>query len=88
MTEIIIKGTLPTDPRQRVLLIEAALKSICTSANQDPADGIMVLLTAAAHLSAQHTKNDVNSTMRLLAECLGNAIVAADDFFKLRNIKP
>lgn len=82
--EIIIKGKVPSDPRSRVLAIEAATRAICDRAGTDPADGIMMLLTAAAHLQSQYSKRPVNETITVLAECLGCAIVAADGFFTLR----
>lgn len=84
--EIIIKGKRPTDPRSRVLAIENATQAICQSVNEDPADGVMALLTAAVHLSMKHSKKSVTEMAPIMAECLGHAIVAADDFFKLRKV--
>lgn len=76
-----------SDPRSRVLAAEAAVRAICQAAGQDPADGTMVLLTAAVHLARQYMKPGTDITM-VLAENLGYAIVAADDFFKLRPAPP
>jgi hypothetical protein len=73
-----------SDPRTRVRAIEAATRAICQQAGQDPADGTMMLLTAAAHLHSQYIKPGVDP-MISLAQALGAATVAADDFFKLRN---
>lgn len=82
--EIVIKGKVPSDPRSRVLAIEAATRAICEQAGTDPADGIMMLLTAAAHLQSQYSKRPVNETITALAAALGHAAVVADEFFTLR----
>jgi hypothetical protein len=84
MFEVSIKGPRPSDPRQRILAIEAATKAICDEVGQDPADGVMMLLTAAAHISMRHSEAPPDVTAKLLAAALGDAIVAADGFFKLR----
>jgi len=84
--EIIIKGNLSGDPRDRVLAIEAVTRSICEQSGTDPADGIMMLLTAAVHLQSQYSKGgSLEKDIQVLAGCLGAATVAADDFFKLRS---
>lgn len=82
--EVIIKGKVPLDPRERVLAIEAAMQAICQNAGEDPADGVMALLTAAVHISMKQSKLPPGEMARVLANCLGHAIIAADDFFKLR----
>lgn len=80
--EVIVNGaTNLTDPRTRVLAIESAVKAICEHAGLDAADGVMVLLTAAAHIARQNQKPGTDINMSL-AYSLGSAIVAADDFFK------
>ncbi|MAN77826.1 MAG: hypothetical protein CML24_11685 [Rhizobiales bacterium] len=84
MVEIIIKGKVPNDPQRRVLAIEAAAKAVCQSAGEDPADAIMALLTAAAHLSLQYSRQPIQKVSETLAYCLGDAIVAADDFFPVK----
>ena len=83
--EIIINGKVSADPRDRVLVIEAVTRSICERSGTDPADGIMMLLTAAVHLQSQYSKGgSLENDIQVLAGCLGAATVAADDFFKLR----
>ncbi len=84
--EITINGKVSSDPRERVLAIEAVTRSICERAGTDPADGVMMLLTAAVHLQSQYSKpgTTVDQNITVLAGCLGSATVAADDFFKLR----
>lgn len=84
--EIQITGKIPTDPRDRVLAIEAATKAICEAANQDPADGVMMLLTAAVHLATRHSDKPVKDVALAMASSLGYAIVAADDFFTLKRV--
>ena len=84
--EIEIKGKVTADPRDRVLAIEAVTKAICQETGQDPADGIMMLLTAAAHLMAIYSGKSADQNILALASCLGNATVAADDFFKLKSV--
>lgn len=82
--QIEIKGKVTVDPRDRVLAIEAVTKAICQKTGLDPAEGIMMLLTAAAHLMAIHSGKPAAQNITTLATSLGNATVAADDFFKLR----
>jgi hypothetical protein len=82
--QIEIKGKISTDPRDRVLAIEAVTKSICQMTGLDPAEGVMMLLTAAAHLTAVYSGKSADQNIMTLASCLGNATVAADDFFRLR----
>jgi small ligand-binding sensory domain FIST len=83
--EIVINGKISADPRDRILAIEAVTRAICEQTGQDPAEGIMMLLTAAAHLQSIYDKNPFSKeSLTVLAGCLGNAIVAAEDFFKLR----
>lgn len=79
-----IKGKPPKDPQGRVLAIEAAAKAICQQAGTDPADAIMMLMTAAAHLYSVYSGKPSSENILNLAHSLGCATVAADDFFKLR----
>lgn len=85
--EIIIRnaGDL-ADPKNRILAIEAATQSICEQAGEDPADGMMMLLTAAVHMAMKYSGRSIPDTATHMANALGHAIVAADDFFKLREI--
>ena len=66
-----------------MLAFEAATKAICERAGQDPADGIMMLLTAAVHMTRTYSRPGTQIELTL-AEILGSAIVASDEFFKLR----
>lgn len=84
--QIEIKGKVSPDPRDRVLAIEAVTKAICQETGHDPAEGVMMLLTAAAHLMAVHSGKSADQNIMTLARCLGDATVAADDFFKLRPV--
>ncbi|AID18363.1 hypothetical protein PPF1_50 [Rhizobium phage vB_RleM_PPF1] len=84
--EIEIKGQPPRDPQGRVLAIEAAAKAICQQAGTDPADVIMMLMTAAAHLFTVYSGKLSSENIMTLAQTLGYATVAADDFFKLKDV--
>jgi hypothetical protein len=84
--EIIINGNLDPDPRSRILALEAVTQSICERFGMDPAEGTMMLLTAAVHIAVKHSDKPVGDISLTLANSLGYAIVAADDFFKLRPI--
>lgn len=84
--KIEITGKISEDPRDRVLAIEAVTRSICEKTGQDPAEGVMMLLTAAVHLSSTYSKQSTDQVMLTLAGCLGHAIVAADGFFTLRPV--
>ncbi|HEY0125010.1 MAG TPA: hypothetical protein VGC14_25250 [Rhizobium sp.] len=79
-----IIGKAPSDPCSRVLAVEAAAKAICQHAGTDPADAIMMLMTAAAHLFSVHSGKPSSENILHLAHSLGCATVAADDFFKLK----
>jgi len=84
--EIIINGKISADPKDRILALEAVTRAICEQTGQDPAEGVMMLLTAAAHMSDTYSRKPFSETGVVLAQCLGLAIVAADDFFKLRRV--
>ena len=85
--KIEITGKISADPRDRVLAIEAVTRSICERTGQDPADGVMMLLTAAVHLSSVYSRKPAKDMILHLASALGSATVAADDFFKLKPVK-
>ncbi|MET3925585.1 hypothetical protein [Devosia sp. 2618] len=85
MVQITLKGNVPLDPRQRVLAIEAAVEALCRSAGEDPADAVMTLLTAAAHICLKQTGKGLDEITPTMAECLGAALMAADGFFTLRD---
>lgn len=85
--KITIDGKSPTDPRERVLAIEAAMQAICEDVGQDAADGVMALLTAAAHIHARHACKPAGKCLDDLAHALGCATVAADDWFQLRTVQ-
>lgn len=84
--EIVINGKVSADPKDRILAIEAVTRAICEQTGQDPAEGVMMLLTAAVHLSQTYSRTPVAQTVTTLAGCLGHAVVAADDFFKLKTV--
>lgn len=85
--EVEIKGKITADPRSRVLALEAFTRSLCEQLNLDPAEGAMMLLTAAVHMTHTYVpgKSTADITLKL-AETLGYATVAADEFFKLRRV--
>lgn len=74
------------DPKVRILAVEAAAKAICEQSGQDPADAVMMLLTAAVHIATKHSDKPVRDVSMAVGNSLGHAIVAADDFFKLRKV--
>ena len=82
--EIIINGKITLDPKDRVLALEAATRAICEEVGLDPAEGTMMLLTAAVHLASQYSSKPAKQMIETLAYSLGCATVAADDFFKLK----
>jgi len=86
--EIIINGKISADPKDRILALEAVTRSICERTGQDPAEGVMMLLTAAVHMSNTYSRKPMSETAPALAGALGHAIIAADDFFKLRRVSP
>lgn len=82
--EITIHGKIDADPRTRILALEAVTQSICEKVGMDPAEGTMMLLTAAVHIAMKHSEKPTRDISLTLANALGAAIVAADGFFTLR----
>lgn len=72
------------DPRRPVLEVEKKVRELCVERGADPAEGMMLLLTAAAHMADTYMKGPPSQWAPALGEVLGSAIVAADDMFKLR----
>ncbi|MDE2106741.1 MAG: hypothetical protein KGL39_56525 [Patescibacteria group bacterium] len=83
---VVLLGEVSLDQRSRVLAIEAVAKSLCLESGQDAADGTMMLLTAAVHIASKHSAIPIQRLLPKLAEALGAATVAADEFFKLRMV--
>lgn len=82
--KIEIEGKLSDDPRSAILAIEGVTRSLCQQTGKDPAEGVMMLLTAAVHLFNTYSSKPIDQTITALASALGHATVAADDMFKLR----
>lgn len=74
------------DPRSCILTIEAVTREICQKTGRDPAEGVMMLLTAAVHMTNTYSGGSVKDQVTTLASALGSATVAADEFFKLRGV--
>jgi hypothetical protein len=83
MTSVTLKVKSRT-PQDRVLSIEACARAICEREGLDPPEAVMMLLTAAAHMALVYSDKPPGEISLTLAGALGNAIVAASDFFKLR----
>mgnify|MGYP003636189791 FL=1 len=71
-------GVAFDDPRRPVLEIERNVREICQKQGADPAEGIMLLLTAAAHMMDTYAKGPPKQWAPVLAKTLGHAIVSAD----------
>ena len=81
-TQIVITGPKLTEPKDRVLALEEAVRAISEHAGVDPADGTMALLTAAVHLAMRHSGKSAGELVETLAYSLVCATSAADHFFK------
>lgn len=68
------------DPFSRILAIEDLALAMCKEVGEDPADCIMILLAAAAHIGRQHSVYP-QKTPDALAKCLAQAIIAVERFF-------
>ena len=68
------------DPASRVLAIATVAKAICVAVSEDPADATMMLLTAAVYVAQQYARPS-SKIPDMLADSLGNAILAAKGFF-------
>lgn len=79
--ELTIKGDPPETPQDMVLALEAVTKAITPS----PAEGIMVLVTAAMHIHRTCQKPDTfadrHDEARHFAEMLGHALTCVDDWW-------
>lgn len=84
--KITIIGNVGSDPQSRVMAVESAARAVCEKTGQDPAEAVMMLLTAAAHLYLTYSKKSPKEACTGLSSALGSAIVAADDFFKIRKV--
>lgn len=67
------------DARCRVRVIGAVTKMICEELGEDPAEGTMMLLTAAAMIVLEQAI-DRREAPDILADALGNAIIVAKDW--------
>lgn len=79
------KRSALTDPRERVRAVEQAVRAICQAVGEDAADGTMTLLTAAAKITREQSAAPDEQILKLLAESLGAAFVAATDWFGERH---
>ncbi|MEI9995114.1 MAG: hypothetical protein WDM91_11000 [Rhizomicrobium sp.] len=84
MSQTTISSANIRDPKERVLMLERAVRAICEAAGTDPADGTMMLLTAAVHMAMVMARKPAKDVLELLASSLGYATVAAEDWFALR----
>lgn len=75
------------DPRKAILEIEAKVRDICEQQGADPAEGTMLLLTAAAHMAMTYSEQPPKVYAYSLAEALGAAMVSAHDFFTPQEVK-
>ncbi len=74
------------DPKDCILAIEAVTREICSNTGCDPAEGTMMLLTAAVHMANTYSAHPLKDQATAMTYALMDAIVAADDFFKLRGV--
>lgn len=79
--DIELQGGAFETPQQRVRAVEAIVESICKQVGEDAADGVMVLLTAAAHITMRHAK-DEEAALGSLPATLEDAITAATNWFR------
>lgn len=82
--EITIDGELSSDPRDRILAVEAITQSMCEHFGYDPAEGVMMLLTAAVRMASKQSGRPIRSLAPVLAVALDSSIEAAHAFFNLR----
>ena len=80
MAEINMTLQVSADPKERVFALEVATRAICEHTGQDPAEGVMMLLTAAAHMFSTYSEKRPAVAINDLAHALGAATVAAEGF--------
>lgn len=74
------------EPKSCILAIEAVTREICRNTGRDPAEGTMMLLTAAAHLMNTYSPRPIKEQAAALTNALVDALLAADGFFTLRGV--
>lgn len=79
--QIKIEGPALQKPEHRILAIEAAMRAICLKAGEDAADGVMALLTAAAHIARQNSDMQPHEILALLREICSHAVDASEGMF-------
>lgn len=72
---------IETTAPERVLMLGEVTRQLCLKLGVDQAEGTMMLLTAAVRLVMQNLKPG-HSVEDVVSDALGNAIIAAKDFFK------
>lgn len=78
---ISIRGSVPGTPKEQVIAVEAFVKAICQQSGKDPADVVMVLMTAAAHIATAHVDARTYSASTVLTAAVPHAVAAAKGFF-------
>lgn len=69
------------DAPSRVLAMAEAAQAICETAGKDPADCVLMLLTAAAYITRNYLVVSPKETEDTLVDCLAEAVVIEKDFF-------
>lgn len=72
--------------RSCVVAVEAMVKQICVASHRDPSEGLMMLLTAAAHTYQDYAKNPDDAGT--LIEALVHANEAAKGWFGNNDNRP
>jgi hypothetical protein len=78
--QIEITGGMPTHPKNQVEAVEYVARSLCIATGKDPAEGVMMLLTAACVMARKHSNVSDDEFIEGMAKSLGSAAAAAAGF--------
>lgn len=82
-----IEWDIPEDPRGRILAIEELIRSMCEQYGWDPAEAIMMLLTAAMHIASVHGGRPARGMLEAgLLPIVRSAAKASDEFFPPKRV--
>ncbi len=74
-------------PKDRVLATEYFVKALCKAAKLDPAEAVMMLMTAAVHISLAYSKEPMNVVLPNMGTALGAAAGAAVKWWPPKDFK-
>lgn len=82
--QVDISGAVTREPVTHVLFVERVAKAVAKEVGADPAECVMMLLTAAVKIARDHSTSSTDDLVYGLARSLGAATVTAERWFTPR----